>query len=175
MAYLSKVRLPDGSEYDLKDLEARSSISQVRQVPASTSSDEGKVLGISNGSLGWVTPAVQQELRYSIADVPAGTSVTINGNTTVPYQLADRQVNVVTVDPGYTHVALVFPDGTSGYARDFFVRLVLTGSDVPDITFVDTSLNAVDMDVDDDSWQEIDLGVNLLMFTETSQPASQGE
>lgn len=144
-------------------------------VPSLGSGNEGKVLGISNGSLGWVTPAVQQELRYAIVVPTATTSTTDSADDTISATLQDRAVNVVEAGSGVDYVNLTFPASEQGYARDFFVRLVLTGTDVPAVSFSETGGGDVEFDVDDDSWAEIDLGVNLLMFTETSQQASQGE
>ena len=62
-----------------------------------------------------------------------------------------------------------FPQQETGKARDFLVRLIVTGETVPSITLTEQDGSAIDFDVDDDSWTEIEQGVNLLMFTETAQ------
>lgn len=146
-------------------------VASVRQVPPSTSADEGKVLGIvdSNDTLGWMVPAVQQELRYAIVTPVVTTSTTDSADDTISATLQDRAVNIVEAGSGVVHVNLTFPASEQGYARDFFVRLVLTGTDVPAVSFSEPGGGDVEFDVDDDSWAEIELGVNLLMFTETSQ------
>lgn len=116
-----------------------------------------------------------QELRYAIVTPTVTVSTTDSADDTISATMQDRAVNVVEAGSGVNYVNLTFPASEQGYARDFFVRLVLTGTDVPAVSFSEPGGGNVGFDVDDDSWAEIELGVNLLMFTETSQPASQGE
>ena len=48
-------------------------------------------------------------------------------------------------------------------------RTAYSGTEVPTITFKEQDSSPVQFDVSDDSWADIDLGVNILMFTETAQ------
>lgn len=114
-------------------------------------------------------PSAQQETRYAIVTPTVTTSTTDSSNDTISATLQDRAINIVSAGSGIDYVNLTFPAYEQGYARDFFVRLVLTGVSVPMVTFSEPGGGDVEFDVDDDSWTEIDLGVNLLMFTETSQ------
>lgn len=104
--------------------------------------------------------------RYAIVTPEQTTS-----GTTVSVTLQDHAVNVVELASTVTAATFTFPAVSSGYARDFFVRLVITG-DVPTITFQESGGASVAFDADDDSWSDIEQGVNLLMFTETNQPSS---
>ncbi len=106
------------------------------------------------------------ESRYAIVEPTLATS-----GTTVSATLQDHAVNVVELASTVTAATFTFPAASSGYARDLFVRLVITG-DVPTITFQESGGAAIDFDVDDDSWAEIEQGVNIIMFTETNQAAS---
>ena len=104
--------------------------------------------------------------RYAIVTPTQTTS-----GTTVAATLQNGADNVVELASSVTAANLTFPAASSGYARDFFVRLVITG-DVPTITFLESGGASVAFDADDDSWSEIEQGVNILMFTETNQPSS---
>jgi len=113
-------------------------------------------------------------LRYDLAtpdQTPSGTTVAVT--------LQDRAVNSVTLASTVTAATFTFPEKVAGKARDFFLRLTIEGTTVPTIYFVEGSGNAVEptdtndlFDADDDSWAEIEPGVNLIMFTETQQPSS---
>lgn len=108
--------------------------------------------------------------RYKITTPETTTSTTSATDDTISVTLKNSAVNTVSAGSGTDYIIMTFPDKKQGYARDFFVRLVLTGTDVPTISCCEPSGGgAVEFDVDDDSWQNIDLGVNLLMFTETAQ------
>lgn len=111
-------------------------------------------------------PGVGGKSRYAIVE-PTQTA----SGTAVAVSLQDHAVNVVELASSVTAASFTFPAASSGYARDFFVRLVITG-DVPTVTFQESGGASVAFDADDDSWSDIEQGVNILMFTETSQPAS---
>ena len=83
--------------------------------------------------------------------------------------MQDNAINHVSLASTVTTTTISFPPKVTGYARDFFVRLTVTGSTVPAITWQEADGSAIDFDVDDDSWSEIEQGVNILMFTETAQ------
>ena len=118
--------------------------------------------------------ATGDALRYDLTTPTPTTS-----GTTVAVTLQDRAVNAVTLASTVTAATFTFPTKVAGKARDFFLRLTIEGTTVPTIYFVEGSGNAVDptdtndlFDADDDSWAEIEPGVNLIMFTETQQPSS---
>ena len=90
---------------------------------------------------------------------------------TVP--LTDRAVNQVTLGSGVESAVFRFPAKTQGRARDFMLRLVITGSTVPEIGFVESDgTTEVAFDADDDSWADIEQGVNILMFTDTQEASA---
>lgn len=95
-----------------------------------------------------------------------------SSGTAVSLTLYDRAVNQVSLASTVTSATISFPAKTAGYARDFFVRLTITGSTVPAITWQEANGDPIDFDVDDDSWAEIEQGVNILMFTETNQASA---
>lgn len=102
--------------------------------------------------------------RYAISTPTQATS-----GTSVSLTLNDRSINQVSLASTVTTATISFPAKTTGYARDFFVRLTITGSTVPAITWQESNGGAIDFDVDDDAWADIEQGVNILMFTETKQ------
>ena len=106
---------------------------------------------------------------YSLTTPEQATSTTTTTNDTITVQLSDKAINAVQVPTTVTNVVMKFPQQETGKARDFLVRLIVTGETVPSITLTEQDGSAVEFDVDDDSWTEIEQGVNLLMFTETAQ------
>lgn len=106
---------------------------------------------------------------YLLTTPEQTTSTTTTTNDTITVQLSDHAVNTVQVPTTATNVVMKFPGQAIGKARDFMVRLIVTGETVPSITLTEPDGSAIDFDVDDDSWTEIEQGVNLLMFTETAQ------
>ena len=113
--------------------------------------------------------ATASDLRYRIAEAEVGAA----GG----YVIADRAVNLVTLASGTSEATVVFPPKTPGYSRDFMVRLVIEGADVPQISFVEQDGSDVEFDADDQAWADIGQGVNLLLFTDTAEPeeAQEGE
>ena len=96
------------------------------------------------------------------------TSTTDASNDTVSVQLADGAINIVSLTSGISYLNVTFPQPTAGYARDFFVRLIITGS-VPTISFSEYDNSSPSFDIADSAWADIEQGVNIIMFTETSQ------
>lgn len=80
--------------------------------------------------------------------------------------LLDRAVNRVQLEDGES-VRLVFPVAVDGYARDFYVRLVVRSEEMPELTFA--AQDGEEIDFERDSLDELacEPGVNLLAFTET--------
>ena len=139
---------------------------QIPSIPSATSSDVSKILGVtdSSGTLGWVPITTE---RYTIS-TPTQTA----SGTTVSLTLNDKSINQVELASTVTAATISFPAKVTGYARDFFVRLTITGTTVPAITWQEANGDPIDFDVDDESWEEIEQGVNILMFTETRQSTS---
>lgn len=104
--------------------------------------------------------ADKSDVPYSLVDAAIN-----EGSVT----LENRAINKVEVDDSVSSLTFVFPEKVAGKARDFFLRLVITGETVPTLSFVETNGDAVSFDADDDSWAEIEKGVNILMFTDTEE------
>jgi hypothetical protein len=117
---------------------------------------------------GAITPDSHM-MKYLLTTPEQVVSTTTDTNDTITVQLSDHAINTVQVPTTATNVVMKFPGQAVGKARDFMVRLVVTGETVPSITLTEPDGSAVEFDVDDDSWTEIEQGVNLLMFTETAQ------
>ena len=101
--------------------------------------------------------ATKSEIPYSLIEVPLADRI----------NLTDRAVNKVTADGSLNSIQFVFPEKKEGKSRDFFLRLVITGETVPTLSFNEPNGGSVSFDVDDDSWANIEQGVNILMFTDT--------
>lgn len=154
-----------------KFAEKKAAASALSTVPhPDTRSDSGHIIksdAVSNQILRNINSETEIALkadldtttRYSL------TSPTISGTNTI--QLNDRSINAVTL--GNNSYTLVFPTKIDGKARDFFIRLTITSEEIPQITFEEPDGSSVSFDVADDSWAEIQQGVNLIMFTETAQ------
>jgi uncharacterized repeat protein (TIGR02543 family) len=82
--------------------------------------------------------------------------------------LADRavtRIGVAAADP----LKLIVPPLVKGAVRDFFVRLVITADEIPEITFAAPAGETISFeDVDEDVFK-CDIGVNVFAFTETDQ------
>ena len=112
-------------------------------------------------------------LTFGANDTPAAAGTTQVLGFTPTYALQDRAVNQVTLGSGVDRAVFKFPAKTQGKARDFMLRLVITGSDVPEIGFVENDgTTEVGFDADDDSWADIEQGVNILMFTDTQEASA---
>lgn len=81
--------------------------------------------------------------------------------------LADRAVTRIDIADGSAALKLVAPPEAKGSVRDFFVRLVVTADEVPEVTFAAPAGETVSFeDVDDDVFK-CEVGVNVFAFTET--------
>ena len=136
-------------------------VTAIQNVIPSDASAENKLVTQSN--------VPQPQLRYALVE-PALTP----SGTTVSATLQDRAVNAVTLASTVTAATFTFPAPVAGFARDFFLRLVIEGSTVPTISFLESGGGSLEdaFDADDDAWAEIEPGVNVLMFTETLQEAA---
>lgn len=113
--------------------------------------------------------ALDSDLRYAFYT----PEQTITNVSAASLTLKDRSMNQVAFSSAISAATVSFPPKIPGKARDFFVRLTIVGESVPAITWQEADGDAVDFEVDDDSWADIEQGVNILMFTETTQGADQ--
>ena len=81
--------------------------------------------------------------------------------------LSDRAVTRVEIANGDGPLRLVVPPEAKGTARDFFVRLVITADDVPEVTFAAPAGEAMSFEDADMEVFKCDVGVNVFAFTET--------
>ena len=85
--------------------------------------------------------------------------------------LTDHAVTRVEIATDGGPLTLVVPPGTEGAARDFFVRLIVTADEVPEVTFAAPSGETISFeDVDNDVFV-CEVGVNVFAFTETDEGA----
>lgn len=81
--------------------------------------------------------------------------------------LTDRAVTRVEIATGGGPLKLVAPPEVKGAVRDFFVRLVITSAEIPEVTFAAPTGETISFeDVDDDVFK-CEVGVNVFAFTET--------
>ena len=82
--------------------------------------------------------------------------------------LTDRavtRIEVTATDP----LKLTVPPLVKGAMRDFFVRLVITADEIPEVTFAAPAGETISFeDVDEDVFK-CEIGVNVFAFTETDQ------
>lgn len=102
--------------------------------------------------------AKKSDIPYALIEVPLADRI----------NLTDRASTQVIIDDSVTDITFTLPEKTEGRARDFFLRLVITG-EIPTLYFVEPNGENVSFDADDDSWAEIEQGVNILMFTDTGE------
>ena len=80
--------------------------------------------------------------------------------------LTDRAVTRVGIATDGGSLRLVVPPEAKGTARDFFVRLVITADEIPEVTFAAPTGETISFeDVDDDVFK-CETGVNVFAFTE---------
>ena len=80
--------------------------------------------------------------------------------------LTDRAVTRVDIATDGGSLRLVVPPEAKGTARDFFVRLVVTADEIPEVTFAAPTGETISFeDVDEDVFK-CETGVNVFAFTE---------
>ena len=80
--------------------------------------------------------------------------------------LTDRAITRIDITSDVGPLRLVVPPEAKGTARDFFVRLVITADEIPEVTFAAPSGETISFeDVDDDVFK-CETGVNVFAFTE---------
>ena len=83
-------------------------------------------------------------------------------------ELRDRcvtRIEAKTSDP----LELVFPPVVPGAARDFFVRLVVTADEIPEVTFAPGEGESISFEDVDDDVLKCETGVNIFAFTESDE------
>ena len=81
--------------------------------------------------------------------------------------LTDRAVTRVEIATDGGPLKLVVPPEVKGAVRDFFVRLVITSDEIPEVTFAAPTGEIISFeDVDEDVFR-CEVGVNVFAFTET--------
>jgi len=116
--------------------------------------------------------AMYDNLRYSENNLtPSGTTT-----VTVP-QLSDRAINVITLDDTVTYATITLPNSVNQKARDFMINLTFgnSSSTTGSLTLTITEPGGVNapphsIDVGADTLGDIDIGHNIIMFTEISLP-----
>lgn len=116
-----------------------------------------------------LSPSDQVALRYPFITPTLSLYTTNETDDTAEVELQDGAINQVTLGSGIAYATVTFPPKAQGVARDFFLRLTLTGETPPTISFREADDTAVAFDLDDDAWAEIEPGVNVIMFSDTSE------
>ena len=81
--------------------------------------------------------------------------------------VTDRAVTRVEIATDGGPLKLVVPPEVKGAVRDFFVRLVITSDEIPEVTFSAPTGETISFeDVDEDVFR-CEVGVNVFAFTET--------
>ena len=84
-------------------------------------------------------------------------------NTVLLTDRAVTRVELATNDP----VKLVVPPEVKGQVRDFFVRIVITAEEVPEITFASPAGETISFEDADEDVLTCEIGSNVFAFTET--------
>ena len=84
-------------------------------------------------------------------------------NTVLLTDRAVTRVELATGDP----VKLVVPSEVKGQVRDFFVRIVITAEEVPEITFAAPAGETISFEDADEEVLKCEIGSNVFAFTET--------
>ena len=80
--------------------------------------------------------------------------------------LTDRAITRIDITSDVGPLRLAVPPEAKGSARDFFVRLVITADEIPEVTFAAPTGETISFeDVDDDVFK-CETGVNVFAFTE---------
>ena len=116
----------------------------------------------------WIQDKDKRTLEERLGELPTHYSL-VKATPNGPILLKDKASTEVIADDSVSSISFVFPEKKQGKSRELFIRLVVTGESVPTLSFTESNGEAVSFDVDDDSWAEIEQGVNILMFTDTAE------
>lgn len=109
-----------------------------------------------------------QGIGYRFVTPTTTASTTTTTDDTLSATLTDRAINTISVASGVTTLNLTFPAAVSGYARDFFVRIVAAGTDLATVGLTaDSAAADVEIGLDDlTDWNKA--GTHLVLFTEVA-------
>ena len=82
--------------------------------------------------------------------------------------LRDRSINRIDLAASDA-ITLVFPPAAKGRSRDFFVRLVITADESPEVVFAAPAGETFSFEDTDEDALKCEIGVNVFAFTETEQ------
>ena len=82
--------------------------------------------------------------------------------------LRDRSINRIDLAAS-DEITLVFPPAAKGRSRDFFVRLVITADESPEVVFAAPAGETFSFEDTDEDALKCEIGVNVFAFTETEQ------
>lgn len=116
----------------------------------------------------WILDKDKRTLEDRLGELPVHYSL-VKATPDGPILLKDKASTEVIADDSVSSISFVFPEKKQGESREFFIRLVITGESIPTLSFTESNGDAVSFDTDDDSWAEIEQGVNILMFTDTAE------
>lgn len=88
---------------------------------------------------------------------------TLENRTVVLTDRAVTKVDITSSEP----VTIVFPPAIKGHVRDFFIRIVITANEVPEIIFTAPEGESISFEGVDDNLLACEVGVNVFSFTET--------
>ena len=79
----------------------------------------------------------------------------------------DLQSKVLIPKRRYPDGKIILPPAVKGQVRDFFVRIVITADEVPEITFAPPQGEIISFEDMDEDVFKCEIGVNVFAFTET--------
>ena len=82
--------------------------------------------------------------------------------------LRDRSINRIDLAAS-DELTLVFPPAAKGRSRDFFVRLVITADESPEVVFAAPNGETFSFEDTDEDALKCEIGVNVFAFTETEE------
>ena len=131
---------------------------------------DGETIGVSDGVIYIINGGgggASTVIPYPFV-VHTLTEQTIDGVATMCATLQNIAVNVLEIDSAAKPIQLTFPaKPANNMARDFLLRLDITCSLCPTITFVTQNSEEIDYESLDDDWSTFYPGTSLLTFTET--------
>lgn len=129
---------------------------------------------VENGDLTAYYTKSETSSATELADAFAGSGASSYSILTVQledgkYSLQNHAVNNITIFSGTTSALMEFPLSSAGTARDFFVRLNVEDATGLSVYWQEPDGSTPSFDATNDSWNDIQTGVNVMMFMETAQ------
>lgn len=115
---------------------------------------------------------VNGNLEHGVIQVP-NTEGTLVDKECDYIHVEDFAVTTITLST-MNDVVVFFPPPPDDRCRDFILKIKVLTETSPSIQFVPSAgasgdLESIDFESDDDSWAEIEPGVNFMLFTETER------